>query len=102
MSERKVCCLERAHRDALRERMLSEQRLREELRQWKHHHPEVILFFVNLGGSNRYTEGQGCSHSALGVLSASGFVESASDTGHRLSEERGLLERGEKARLAHC
>ncbi|CAB1117362.1 unnamed protein product [Ectocarpus sp. CCAP 1310/34] len=41
VSERKVCCLERAHRDALRERMLSEQRLREELRQWKHHHPEV-------------------------------------------------------------
>ncbi|CAM9561532.1 unnamed protein product [Ectocarpus fasciculatus] len=42
VSERKVCCLERAHRDALRERMLSEQRLREELRQWKHHHPERL------------------------------------------------------------
>ncbi|CAN0544823.1 unnamed protein product [Ectocarpus sp. 12 AP-2014] len=42
VSARKVCYLEREHRDALRERMLSEQRLREELRQWKYHHPERL------------------------------------------------------------
>ncbi|CAM9324347.1 unnamed protein product [Hapterophycus canaliculatus] len=40
-SERKVCCQERANRDTIRERMLSEQRLRQGLLQWKHHHPEI-------------------------------------------------------------
>lgn len=41
VSEHTVARLERAHRDALREHMLSEQRLREELLRWRHHHPEV-------------------------------------------------------------
>lgn len=40
-SERRVSDLERGHRDVLRERMLSEQRLREELLLWRHYHPEV-------------------------------------------------------------
>lgn len=40
-SERRASDLERAHRDVLRGRAQSEQRLREELLQWRHYHPEV-------------------------------------------------------------
>eukprot|EP00752_Nemacystus_decipiens_P007595 g6787.t1 len=39
-SARTAARLARTHTDALREQMLSEQRLNEELLRWRHHHPE--------------------------------------------------------------
>lgn len=59
VSERTVAGLERAHRDALREQMLSEQRLREELLRWRHHHPEVKSLMRSLSwGDPKYFEAE--------------------------------------------
>lgn len=35
--------LEKAHRNAVREQLASEQRLRHELRRWRDSHPEVMM-----------------------------------------------------------
>lgn len=46
LSERTVYSLERAHGEALGEQRASEKRLRQELSQWKHCHPEVIVLMT--------------------------------------------------------
>lgn len=59
--------LERAHRDALRKRMLSEQRLREELLRWRHHHPEV-RGRKKPGGIKVVVDSEVCATHAFGAM----------------------------------